>query len=93
MTHNPSATALWVGAGLSLVIAFMLTVVTWQLTDYATYDVAGVASIEAWVRLLVGIAAITATGAVVLNGIERMLRRRDAAALGAPPADLERNAR
>jgi hypothetical protein len=93
MTHNPWATALWVGAGLSLVIAFMLTVVTWQLTDYSTYDAAGVASIEGWVRLLVGVAAVTTTGAVVLNGIEGMLRRRDAVAVDAPPTGLERNAR
>ncbi|WP_109208895.1 MULTISPECIES: hypothetical protein [Microbacterium] len=74
MTRNPWAVALWATGGLSLVIAFMLTVVTWQLVDNETYDVAGVASIEGWVRLLVAIAAAAFTGAVVLSGVQRMLR-------------------
>ncbi|MBW9109305.1 hypothetical protein JNB63_08070 [Microbacterium trichothecenolyticum] len=73
MTRNPWAVSLWVAGALSLAVAFMLTVVTWQLTDYETYDVAGVASIEAWARLLVVVAAVTFTGAVTLAGIERLV--------------------
>lgn len=90
---NPWAVVLWAGGGLSLVLAFMLTVVVAQLTDYETYDIAGVASIEAWVRLLVAIAAVMFTGAVVLAGIERMLRHDVAGRGRLDSSDLERRAR
>lgn len=76
MTRNPYVIGLFSTAGLFLVVAFMLSLVIAELTDYTTYDVAAVANVQGWMLVLVTLAGTAIIGAAVVAGITRSHRHR-----------------
>ncbi|MGR0320905.1 hypothetical protein [Agromyces sp. ZXT2-3] len=80
MTRNPYLIGLLSAAGFLLVLAFMLSLVIGQMTDYTAYDTAGVATLQGWIFVLIGSAGTAATGGAVLGGVAWSLRRGDAVA-------------
>ncbi len=79
MTRNPYAVGLLSAAGICVVVAYMLSLVIAELTDYASYDVAAVTGVQGWMFVLLGVAGAAGVGAAVIGGIA-WSRRRDAPA-------------
>ena len=79
MRRNPYQVGLLSAGGFLLVLAFMIANVIAQMTDYATWDVTGVATLQGWIFVLVGVAGAMFTGAAVIGGVAWSLRQRDAA--------------
>jgi uncharacterized membrane protein len=67
----------------------MLTLVIAELTDYTTYDVTAVATVQGWMFVLVTLAGTAIIGAAVVAGITWSHRHRDTPA----PTDDAANAK
>ncbi|GAA1973029.1 hypothetical protein [Microbacterium pumilum] len=91
MRRNPYHVGLLSAGGFVLVLAFMIDIVIGQMTDYATWDVAGVATLQGWVFVLVGVAGAMFTGATVISGVAWSLRHRDAESMAAARDDVTRS--
>lgn len=86
MARNPYLVALLSGAGFLLVLTFMLYLVVSEMTDYATYDTAGVAILQGWIFVLIGLAGAALIGSAVISGVVWSLRHGGADRSGAPPS-------
>lgn len=76
MTRNPYVIGLLSMAGHLFVVAFMLELVIAELTDYTAYDLATVATVQAWMLVLVILAGTAIIGAAVVAGITWSHRHR-----------------
>lgn len=84
MARNPYLVGLLSGAGLLLVGAFMLYLVINEMTDYTTYDTAGVAVLQGWIFVLICLAGVAVIGSAVIAGVAWSLGSGGPAGSGAP---------
>jgi len=75
MRRNPYVIVLLVIGLFALVVAFMLTIVLWQVTDSTTHDVVAASALSAWTYVLIGIGVASLVGVLVIAGVAWTMRK------------------